>query len=340
MKNAPTLSQHLSGRNNNLVFFRFLAACAVLLSHSFPLSVGTKDFLESSFLKVSFGELAVSFFFVMSGVLIAKSVQRYDRPAAYFKARCLRIFPPLAAVVLACAFLAGPLVTRLQTGAYLAAPGTWKYLLNAVLLPVHNLPGVFEGNPFNTSVNGSLWTLPVEFLCYCFCFAAHKTGILSHTRRYLLFVPIFLTGAVAAYFLLNFAGGAIQAMVRPISLFFVGMGYYVFRDTLRLNKTLAFIMLPLFVSLSAMGFKDAALILLFPYIAVVFTFTVSPLNRFLNGSDLSYGIYLWGFPIQQLVCHYWGLPMPPLVNFALALPAAILLGYLTHRFIEKPCLRL
>lgn len=60
----------------------------------------------------------------------------------------------------------GPVVTTLSTGDYFSSSDSWRYLMNAILRPVFALPGVFQDAPYVGSVNGSLWTLPVEFFCY------------------------------------------------------------------------------------------------------------------------------------------------------------------------------
>jgi peptidoglycan/LPS O-acetylase OafA/YrhL len=110
--------------------------------------------------------LGVYIFFIISGYLITKSWLRAARLAHYLRNRLLRILPGLFAVVLFSVFTLGPVASTLSTAHHFDDDGTWRYLLNMALRPVYVLPGVFEVLPHPRSVNGSLWTLPVEFFCY------------------------------------------------------------------------------------------------------------------------------------------------------------------------------
>src|SRR5262249_8204031 len=83
--------------------------------------------------------------------------------------RALRIFPGLFVATTLSAFVLAPLVTTLSPGAYLSSPAPWEYVLGNTLLDqtVHELPGVmFVNNPVGLEINGSLWTLRLEFTMY------------------------------------------------------------------------------------------------------------------------------------------------------------------------------
>ena len=161
---------------------RFIAAILVIYSHSYPIGTGTdagEPLMRVSGGQIGFGSLAVCVFFVFGGFLICKSMLRVRDGKTYFKARCIRIFPPLIFVAVCSAFLLGPFYTNLPLGEYFTSAGTYRYLLNGCMVLQHNLPGVFENNIYAGVVNGALWTLPVEFLCYIMCYVMYRLRLLG-----------------------------------------------------------------------------------------------------------------------------------------------------------------
>ena len=140
-------------------FLRVLAAFLVFAGHQ--QAVTGKP--EPAFLGiVTWGELAVSIFFSLSGYLVAESWRRDPSLGRYFLRRGLRLLPGLAGVTVLSAFLLGPLLSPVPLGDYLTAPNTWADLQNVVFHIRFELPGVFATNPLAGIVNGSLWTLPME----------------------------------------------------------------------------------------------------------------------------------------------------------------------------------
>ena len=162
--------QCIDARKNNLDIIRFLAATLVVFSHAYPLTTGnnaTEPFAVCSNGQMTFGELAVSIFFIISGFLITQSYDRSKNPIYYFKARVLRIFPGLIFCVLLTVFFLGPIFTELNVKDYFKDPKTYDYLKTITLYWIqYDLPGVFQTNVWPGAVNGSLWTLWYEFFFY------------------------------------------------------------------------------------------------------------------------------------------------------------------------------
>lgn len=149
--------------DNNLTFVRWVAALMVLYGHSFVFTGNT----ESLFLGiVTYGPLGVAIFFSISGFLIARSWNADPSPIRFLIKRVLRIFPALAVCITLSVFVLGPIVTTLELREYLQHPATLDYLSNVFLYITYYLPGVFENNVYPNAVNGSLWSLPVEFFMY------------------------------------------------------------------------------------------------------------------------------------------------------------------------------
>ena len=332
------LSEITRGRENNLDFIRFWAAALVIFCHAFPISLGGENVDILGRLtgnQMHFGNLAVCIFFFYGGFLISKSAERLQGAKPYFKARALRLFPCLAAVTCLLALVAGPILTELSLGEYFKDMGTWKYLLNSVMVLVHDLPGVFGGNIYNGTVNGSLWTLPIEFLCYIMCFLALKLKFLNEKNAKWM-VLLFAAGYLAAVKLLA-NSEVLSAALRPTGLFFAGMVYYVYRDKITINAWVAAVCAAILAASAAFHLLGGAVFFCFPYIMMYLGFgTKRKLSGFAKKGEISYGMYLCGWPIQQMVCQGFGGRMDPYLNALLAFPIAVLCGILLNRFVEQP----
>jgi peptidoglycan/LPS O-acetylase OafA/YrhL len=164
------ISAYTIGRDNNFNLLRMIAATAVLVSHSYALTLGSasaEPFATS--LGKSLGSIAVDVFFVSSGFLICASLINRPNAFQFVKARFLRIFPALFVVLLFTAFVIGPIYSSRSIIEYFSSLSVYRHVIqNAVLIfGIHyTLPGVFESNAFSAGVNGSLWTLPIEIKMY------------------------------------------------------------------------------------------------------------------------------------------------------------------------------
>lgn len=334
-----TLSENIRGKNQNLHFIRFIAAVMVIFHHAFPLAANVPE--EEWLTRLTRGELnqgtvAVGIFFLIGGFLIAKSVERLQNGKQFFQARILRIIPPLVFVTVLTMFL-GAFFTSYSPTRYFTDAGTWKYLLNSIFILNHNLPGVFTDNPYLSTVNGALWTLPVEFLCYIACFLIYKAQCFDK-KRYVLTIPIVIIGI----WMINMLGGRIyllKATIRPCALFYIGMGYYVYKDIIKLKKLWLFAAIVGFALTILLKITIFGLMLFFPYIIFSLCYGIKQVPSSLGDlGNYSYGMYLWGFPVQQAVVHIvaGGGQMNPYRNFVISLPIIIILGWITYHVTEKP----
>lgn len=307
---------------------RFVAALLVIVSHAYPISQGAEveDFLarftEGS---LGLGALAVSVFFSYGGFLICKSMFRLHTGKKYFKARVKRIFPPLIIVIACLTFVVGPLLSSLDWKMYFLQSTTYKFLLNAILIPVHNLPGVFVDNVYPNVVNGALWTLPVEFICYILCFLGYKMhmfnrkvyGIVLAGVGIFAFVIIFIY-PVSLFYL---------SILRAIILFAIGIGMYLYQNKIFLNTKIAVGLTFLLVLSRYVGIFDFCFILFFPYIIFTVGYaTKAKYSDFASRGEISYEVYLWGWPVQQTLCYLCGGEMNPYYNMLGAIVIAVTLG--------------
>lgn len=330
------LGDQSKGRNNNLILIRTFAASLVVVSHSYPIvyGYGTKDFLSRiSHAQIHFGTLAVCIFFLYSGFLISKSVTRRSGKD-YMLARIIRLIPPLAAVTFLSTFILGPIFTELPVSAYFSSPQTYKYLGNSVFLLIHELPGVFTHNPYNATVNGSLWSLPVEMICYIVCLVFHKLGLLRE-KRMIWTLPLFILFYIAGFRILG-NHPLLVAVMRPCGMFYAGMLAYVYRDRIRLMPIPALLCAAGFIAALFTGHVQLLLLFTLPYLLLYLAFGMKRILNLDTYGDFSYGMYLTGWPLAQCLVCLVGNRLPGLVQAAIVIVLSFFCGMALHYLVERP----
>ncbi len=226
-----TIGYFCNSRNNNYDFLRFLAAVMVIFSHSFALSYGNGEKEWCSLItreQLTFGRIAVIVFFIISGFLIAQSFERSRSLIKYAKARVLRIMPALAGVIFFTVFI-GLITTTLPLPEYLTNKDMYKYLKNiSVILSTDKLPGVFDGNIYPSAVNGSLWTLKFEVMCYVIIGILGGLKILKKPVLLILFALTYMVFVTNSWGIL-FSSDMYRLSYLSL-FFFAGTLFYLFRD--------------------------------------------------------------------------------------------------------------
>lgn len=330
-------------RSNNFDFLRLIGALAVVLGHAYHL-VGAGQYTPGV-LGYPVQALGVVVFFSISGYLITASWTRRRDPVSYVAARALRIFPALIVVVVVSAYVLGPAVTVLGVGDYLRDPATANYLRNIVMEPVYLLPGVFADNPYPNAVNGSLWTLPAELFCYVVVPVALLVPRLAR--------PVVVLGLIAVSFWYAGTASPESAIVygsRVVDaagmwVFFgagalLRLGHERFRGLFRTDVAVGLAA----VYLTVIGIQPLWTLkwswLFLPYIVLTVGLASTPvLRRTARFGDLSYGIYLWAFPVQQTLVHVVGV-LNMTLNLLLVTGISAVLALLSWHLVEKPSLRL
>ncbi len=333
------LSDKAVGRNNNLNLIRFIAASCVLVSHAYPIALGPgAEEPFSALLGDTLGGLSVYAFFAISGFLIAASFERSSSYLSFLAARFLRLMPGLLISLLVVVFVLGPVVTSLPLATYLTQTDTWLFVVrNTTLISLEfHLPGVFEDNPY-TAVEGSIWTLLYEVICYMGVFVVGVVGLLGQRR----WMTVGIIAYLGIWFAIEIAGaphpriGALQALSLP---FVLGTGFYVWRDKLPLSIWLVLGLTVVTVLAHGTVLYTAFLVLALSY--TVFWLAYIPggvLLEFNRLGDYSYGMYIYAFPLQGLAVWLFG-TQTPLMNMALAFPATLVCAILSWYVIEKPAL--
>jgi len=332
------------GRHNNFDTLRLLAAISVIFSHAFLLATGKQDSEPLMLLtggQTILGVVGVFIFFVISGFLVTQSWEQTQSLPRFAAKRALRIYPGLAACILVLTFGLGPLVSALPLAEFFSAYGTWDFLVANLLLHTdHNsLPGLwFTGRELGHIVDGPLWSLPVETAMYVMVAAL---GALRLLRVPVLVGLLALGMAAIALDASNWHDWDFTGSVLWLLAFFViGMLLYKLRDRGIFDGRLAALALAGLVA----SVPLKAFILLFPlcggylviYLALHPRLPVFPAARF---GDLSYGLYIYGWPVEQAVLY-----LRPDADwrelFAIALPATAVVAFLSWHLVEKRALRL
>jgi peptidoglycan/LPS O-acetylase OafA/YrhL len=331
------LSDVAVGRENNITFLRLIAALMVIWGHSNAVvQQGGQDIVTRITGYAHAGGVAVDLFFLMSGYLVTASIVNggFKR---YLVSRGLRIYPGLWVHLLLITLVMGPLLTVLSLGDYLADGQTWRYLrsLATGLKTEWFLPGVFESNR-DKAVNGSIWSIVVEIRMYLVL-------ALVYLLRVYRYPAIFNTLCVATM-ILSYSGLIAIPYLPPgstdlqvASYFLLGSFLYVNRERIPVGPMYFLFALVLAgITVGTPKFPLAyALVLVTAFTWLAFGRQFHWLDRY----DYSYGIYLYGWPVQQLVAQAFP-AQGPHFNAVVSMIGATALGALSWHLVESPALRL
>ncbi len=298
-------------------------------------------------------------FFALSGFLVASSLQRNDLPS-FLTLRALRIFPALFVEVVLSALILGPLITTVPLSEYFSSQMFRDYFLN-VLGDIHYyLPGVFDNPPSPKWVNIQLWTVPFELKCYIglsllALARMHKRPVLYMALVIVVSVGAFAYGLISHYF---YSGtGRPSGSVGPIGhgliphhffslpghppgsflilSFLFGVGLYNLRDRIPFRRSYFMIAaVPAYVFLSH-GVTAYLALLPLSYVTVFLGLCEPPRTAIVLGADYSYGMYLYGFPIQQTIAYLLPNTRIWYVNFVLSVIVAACFAAFSWHAIEK-----
>lgn len=346
------LSNYVDGRDNNFNLIRFFAASLVILSHSYPLVLGRgySDWL-GNMVGLSFGHLAVDVFFITSGFLITASLLNTKTPLLFLWNRIRRIYPALIVSVLVTVFIIGLFFSESPTMKYLSNSQTYSYLIkNSTLLfgLEAYLPGLFYQVPFDKAVNGSLWTLPWEIRMYGIlliigCLFSY-TKIISRDLaiKFILMIGLFtpILYLLNEFFMFSVEPRMLNSL-RFIAMFFMGGAFYLLRNKIVLSFRLSTV---LFICVCICIFLAPKFFYIFYICSIgylIFCLAYLPkgsIRKFNRFGDYSYGLYIYAFPIQQVVILIFadiGVFEGALISFGMTLFLAII----SWHFIESPFLK-
>ncbi len=332
MAGERTLASAWTSGHNHFNVLRLIAAWLVIYGHAWAITGTPGGDLLARATQVKFaGAIAVDIFFVISGFLIAASLQR-NSVRGYLGSRALRILPALVVCVLLSVFVLGPWMT---TSANYWSVETWRYLWsNATLWRAEfHLPGVFATLP-QTAVNGSLWTLPVEARLYLLLLGASLVGVLT-AKRYLLPWLALLAGIAAFAWFRAPLPDWLANDLWCVAFFASGTAAWLWRDRLRLSWMPLLALVVLAAVLRGTPWFAAPYFALVAYGTLWLAFAQVPSK--LVHHDLSYGLYLYGWPSAQLVQTFS--PGAPMHNVLWASVLAFAFAAASWFLVERPALQ-
>lgn len=293
------------------------------------------------------GAFAVCMFFAISGFLVTRSWVMTENLQRYLAKRFARIVPGfLVATFVGCVLL-GPIIAS-DPARFFAQQKWLPFAVSALALRQADVTGVLAGNAVNL-VHGTLWTIKYEFDCYLLVALVGSLGLLNPRRVWAIYLPLFavLFAARAGWIRLPVFDHGIVALVisspdqwpELFPFFFAGSALYLYRE--HIAKTAAhFTGALLLLALSgAIGGMYWALLIGGTY-AVIYLALSSSAHLVLFGKrvDLSYGVYLYGWPVAQALLYFTHQKLSPLPLFTLTMAVTLVVAYASWRLVERPSL--
>ncbi len=327
------------GKNNNIGFLRLLFASLVIIGHAPELVDGnrSREPLTCIFHTISLGEFSVDVFFLLSGYLITASIIHSDSISAYFRRRVLRIYPAYFVSFTTIMFVLGPSIG-------VNPEPTLEIILRILLLlPPANSPQLAPLHYQN--LDGAMWTISYEFHCYLFLAILSAHGFFRHRRLMTTVVAVLATAAFAATFdnaksalqslwynhqtVLLLTIGEPTAALRLTSIFMFGSVAFLYKKEITIwlgpRKAVGCALLCAILLLNRhtaeLGLSTVGGLTLF-WLAT--KTNIGPLRKINNNWDISYGTYLYGWPVETTFLWFDHGISPPLLAAA-SLPIAIYL---------------
>ncbi len=341
-----TIAARLAATNNRPAGFDYLRlalATAVVGIHTLDVCFGVDHTLmvwHGPFRPAM--AMILPMFFALSGFLVAGSLARCRTMVSFLGLRVIRLVPALVVDTAVAALLIGPFFTAVPLADYFASPMLPAYALNIVGDIHYRLPGVFLTNPWPGTVNAQLWTLPYELMCYGSLTALAVLGTMRARRTFLICVAGIALMAICWFVPLALERAAVMNTPMPpvlVVCFLAGVTAHLFRDRLPWDRRLFGLSLALSMLLLVHPVGDLFAVLPVTYVTVYLGLLDPRRIGFIASGDYSYGLFLYGFPVQQAVVAVLG-PDPWYVNLALSYAVTMALAMFSWHCVEAPAMRL
>ncbi|OBH83087.1 acyltransferase [Mycobacterium scrofulaceum] len=335
------LGQVFDPRSNALNALRLALAAEVMLFHSWPITGRTPP---TAILQLFFS-VGVDGFFAISGFLITRSWLTDPRVRDYLAARALRILPGFYVCLLVTAFVLAPISLLIQGGSALKLLGSTapiEYVLknSAVAYLEPQIDGTLRQVPGGPTWNASLWSLVWELMCYLAVALIGVVGLAN--RRWVS--PVLLVVAVCAALAfppLTFPGvwTIPQLAARSAIMFAAGAVMYQWRDVIPARWSLVAVCAV--VVFAAGCLPDYRVVAALPLAYVVIVSGALLKNKRLRlRTDVSYGVYIYAYPTQQVLAVCGLATLHPVVFFLVSAAATLPMAALSWLVIEKPSMSL
>jgi peptidoglycan/LPS O-acetylase OafA/YrhL len=319
---------------------RLIAAISVLFSHAFLIAEGSENGEPLRQLLGPgnvIGLYGVFTFFIISGFLLMRSLANGAGAVQFSINRFLRIMPAFSFCIVATSLLIGPLVTRLNLRSYYIQPETYGYVWSSLVCLCDSWETPFKYSAYanlDSIKNGSLWSLSYEVLSYLFLL-----WLWIQLRKPLLVAGVIGVAALATV-LSPLANSMMPGVAYTLPFFSGGVIMYVIYHRFGTRPGLVWLSLGLICTSALVGFQHYAFAIFGSYVVVFLAGRPNMGSLFAQRwGDLSYGAYLFGWPMEQLIQHVTGLRSGWQL-FACSLPAVFACAAVSWWAIENPSLKL
>lgn len=349
----PLINESSLGKNN-FDLLRLLLAITVIYSHCYVIYFGktidTEPFMKLSHNQMDLGGLAANCFFIISGFLITRSYERSEFSTYLFN-RIVRIYPGYFVAFLISLLVVGPVSTINASHPF----GEWLVYYDDLdirmsvkrLLTIQKpvAPGGFKDLRLQAMVNEPLWTIQYEFISYLVLpvviFLGAKSNRLAAVSLFFIGYAILLLQDHAHVLLWkSYTGTYITQPAfypRFLTYFFSGSLFYLFREHIQYRMSLVILSLGgLFLACTTWPVINLIMPIGGSYL--LFCLAYHPSMRFHNFAkwgDLSYGTYLYAWPVQQMILYFTPFKLGPIRLFILTLPFTLLVAYMSWHCVEK-----
>ncbi|MBN9348040.1 MAG: acyltransferase [Devosia sp.] len=334
-----TLKDLLDRPTNGFNQVRLLAAILVVASHSYMLVFGNGEARPLSWGPYELGSNAVNVFFFLSGLLLMGSLERDARLLPFAVARVLRIFPALIVSSVFTAWVLVPLaLTQFHPSYYLGAHAIWYPLDVLWQFETAHIDGAWAGSTYPNESNVPLWTIKYELLAYTLLCAAVALGIFK-TRSRTLFLCMSVGVCLAVTDMLGVFQGSVGWLLRFAFCFLLGVCAHQYREAIPINAAVAWVLAAIALPLGLTVYGAPVWILSFSYVALAFGgVTVPYLSAATQRFDISYGLYILTWPIQQVMTIKLDWPqsdvgaiLHAVLALVVTLPAALLSWFVVEK---------
>ncbi len=328
---------------------RFVAAWGVVLSHCYPIALGERasDPL-ATLLGVgnSLGDYAVRIFFIMSGFLLTRSLDQNADPLRFLVNRLLRIVPGFCFAILVMFLVIAPFLSPVGFWENLCSSKAWTSIVNSVgyMNDYGELPlAASRHRELAGYMNGALWTISYEMVYYLFLLSLfmllRRDSWVAVAGLALALVSV--VGTKMGWVTVNWRDDPMGAVQIPMAMldktlpyFFGGVVYYAWQKRWGLSG--AAVKVALGVTIGALAFSLQHVVFAFsgPFLLAYLGQRPGPVSRMVEKmGDLSYGIYLFGWPISLVFALESDVP---LLVFLKSFPIVFGLAWLMSRLVERP----
>ena len=325
---------------NNFNLLRLIGALLVIVSHSFAITGNTdmEPLLQITKGKLELSGIGLTMFFFISGYFVTASAMGANNTGTFLKKRLYRIYPALIVLVLISVFLIGPLLTSIPLKNYFSNSESWLYLFTATGVRIRMyLPNVFDSSLFNEhAFNASLWTIKLEIQLYASMAFTLWIGLMKNKKVFSFIALLILLVCFGIVTFSNQINFAFARYLNLIGIFYFGA--FIFSSNLLSKQVYAIAVIATLLSFIFLFQKpiyfDPIAFLLISISTIVYLIGFNKRICIPLETDISYGLYIYAFPIQQIIFMYTGSLSPWLimgVGILFTIPIALVSWHLVEK---------